>query len=92
MHTIFGYTFIGSPSKKNAWSVSPLSHFETTPSRTFCQDAFGYGKHFETDLNAFNTDMVDCTIVNDRPVGCIAVVYIIKIPHTGDKEYLDRCR
>ena len=35
-------------------------------------------QHFETDLNLYNTDMVDYTIVNDSTVGFIAVVYIIK--------------
>ena len=34
--------------------------------------------HFETDLNLYNSGMVDFTIVNDNPVGFIAVVCIIK--------------
>ena len=32
-------------------------------------------QHFETDQNFYNTDMGDYTLVNDNPVGFIAVVY-----------------
>ena len=35
-------------------------------------------QHFETDMNLYNTDMVDYTIMNDSPGGFIAVVCIIK--------------
>ena len=35
-------------------------------------------QHFATDLNLYNTDIVDYTLVNVSPVRFIAVVCIIK--------------
>ena len=37
-------------------------------------------QHFEADLNLYNTGMVDYTIVNNSPVGCITVVYKTRHP------------